>query len=304
MIRHAKETDMPYIISLAQNEGWNPGIVDGEAFYAADPNGFFIGELDGIPISCISAVRYGSFGFIGLYIVEKPFRGMGYGMAIWNRAMEALSDCNIGLDGVIAQQENYKKSGFWLANRNLRFERKFEDRADRRLNNRTDGTLHRKFDGRGEGWIESESPLQHPCIVMADTVPFEGLDAYDGLHFPDKRSLFLKKWLSMPMSTSLAYVENSSILGFGTIRKCFSGYKVGPLYAQDFGVAEELFLHLVDKAAGETVVLDISEENTTAMELVNKHNMKLVFETARMYTGERPDVQSDEIIGITTFELG
>ncbi len=33
--------------------------------------GFFLGELDGAPIGCVSAVRYGSgFGFLGLYIVK------------------------------------------------------------------------------------------------------------------------------------------------------------------------------------------------------------------------------------------
>ena len=55
----------------------------------------------------ISAVRYPEdFGFIGLYIVVPEQRGRGYGIQLWNAAMQRLAGCNIGLDGVIEQQEN------------------------------------------------------------------------------------------------------------------------------------------------------------------------------------------------------
>ena len=71
----------------------------------------------------ISAVRYGSgFGFIGFYIVRPNFRGQGYGLQIWNAAMARLAGRTIGLDGVVAQQDNYRKSGFVLAWNNARFE--------------------------------------------------------------------------------------------------------------------------------------------------------------------------------------
>ena len=46
------------------------------AFTPANGQGFFLGELDGIAIGCVSAVRYGSgFGFLGLYIVKIPRAG-------------------------------------------------------------------------------------------------------------------------------------------------------------------------------------------------------------------------------------
>ncbi len=62
--------DVDFALELAAREGWNPGIHDADCFYYTDPQGFFIGELDGEPIGCITAVSYeDSFGFIGLYIV-------------------------------------------------------------------------------------------------------------------------------------------------------------------------------------------------------------------------------------------
>ena len=44
-----------------------------------------------------------------------------FASAIWNAAMDSLAGRNVGLDGVVAQQDNYRKSGFRLAYRNVRF---------------------------------------------------------------------------------------------------------------------------------------------------------------------------------------
>ena len=63
-----------------------------------------------------------NFAFIGLYIVKEEYRKQGYGIQLWNNAITKLGDVNIGLDGVVEQQENYKKSGFKLAYRNIRYE--------------------------------------------------------------------------------------------------------------------------------------------------------------------------------------
>ena len=109
-------------IELAAAEGWNPGLNDADCFFAADADGFLVGELAGRGVGCISAVSYaGTFGFIGLYIVRPEFRGRGYGMRLWQAGMERLQGHNVGLDGVVARQANYAKSGFRLAHRNVRY---------------------------------------------------------------------------------------------------------------------------------------------------------------------------------------
>ncbi len=80
------------------------------------------GVLDGKPVASISVVRYGdAFGFLGLYIVQPSWRGKGYGYRLWQAGLAHLAGRNVGLDGVVAQQDNYRKSGFALAYRNIRF---------------------------------------------------------------------------------------------------------------------------------------------------------------------------------------
>ena len=109
-------------IEWAALEGWNPGLHDADCFYAADSTGFLVGLLDDEPIATISAVKYGhSFGFIGFYIVKPSYRNQGFGIQIWQEALNRLQGRTIGLDGVIAQQQNYQRSGFQLAHRNIRY---------------------------------------------------------------------------------------------------------------------------------------------------------------------------------------
>ena len=121
-IKTMTKKEVELMIDWAAAEGWNPGLNDAECYFAADPEGFLVGFLDDEPIATISAINYHDvFGFIGFYIVKPDYRGKGYGIQIWNAALKRLEGLNIGLDGVVEQQENYKKSGFNLAYRNIRF---------------------------------------------------------------------------------------------------------------------------------------------------------------------------------------
>lgn len=112
-IRPMRPDEISIAVNWAAAEGWNPGLADDACFAAADPEGFFIGELDGAPVATVSCVNYGaSFAFLGFYIVREDLRGRGYGLRIWNAAIAHAGPRVIGLDGVVAQQQNYRKFGF------------------------------------------------------------------------------------------------------------------------------------------------------------------------------------------------
>lgn len=276
-IRTMSRSEINIAIDWAASEGWNPGLHDAGSFYATDPEGFLVGELDGNPIATISVVKYGeTFGFLGFYIVKPEFRGLGYGFRIWEAGMAQLAGRNIGLDGVVDQQDNYRKSGFRLAYRNIRYE----------------GTTGRQ-------------PVGQHLIVGLGQVPFEIIHAYDAPFFPDDRRTFLKAWLRQPGSVALGVLKGKSLAGYGMIRACQKGYKVGPLFADDPDVAEVLFCSLTSRVkSGEPVYLDVPEVNRAAVSLAERHCMSVVFETARMYTGTFPGIPTDRLFGVTTFELG
>lgn len=274
LIRKMHREDLESALDWAVKEGWNPGIHDGDCFYYTDPDGFFIGEIDGEPVGCISAVAYNElFGFIGLYIVKPEFRGKGYGIALWNTGMNRLGNRIIGLDGVISQQENYKKSGFRLAYRNIRYE------------------------GIGEGHIS-------PCIVDLTEIPFEDLVAYDSRLFSIPRPQFLKRWINQPEGAALGFLKKGKLSGYGVIRACKEGFKIGPLFADEEQIAEDLFNSLAGKVTGELIFLDTPEANSAALALAKRHDMKMVFETARMYSKKPYLFPLHQIFGVTSLELG
>lgn len=274
-VTNASQDEMDFMIGLAKDEGWNPGLADGRIFYDADPKGFFIGKLDKEPISCISAVKYGDFGFVGLYIVKTQYRGRGYGLPIWQKAMEYLGDINIGLDGVPAQVANYQKSGFKFYHGSLRF----------------------------AGKIPVMKNLA-ASIVPADEAYIDQIIAYDALHFPGNRGEFLQGWFAGEGHQALLWPEDDIIRGMGVIRRCFEGYKIGPLFADTPEIGESLLLALAQYAQGQTVYFDIIEGHENAQKLAEKYQMKKMFECARMYTKAKPAVRWDNVYGITTFELG
>ncbi len=276
-IRTMDRSEIDFAIELAAKEGWNPGLHDAEPFYSADNAGFLIGLLDDKPIACISAVSYeNEFGFIGFYIVVPEYRGKGYGIQIWNAAIDKLKNHNIALDGVFAQQDNYRKSGFKFAYSNIRYE-----------------------------WINTGGNLKADGIVPISSLEIEKIIDYDKKIFPADRSNFLTDWLKMPDSFSYAVLVNETINGYGVIRKCRSGFKIGPLFADDAKTAESLFLRLTSSIEKNIpVYLDVPEVNLEAMDLARKYKMKNVFGAARMYTGDIPDISVERTYGVTTFELG
>jgi hypothetical protein len=276
-IRKMRRDEVKLAIDWAAAEGWNPGLNDADCFYSADPKGFFIGLLNDEPVGCISAVAYGeTFGFLGLYIVRQNFRGRGLGIGLWHEGMNYLLGRNVGLDGVIEQQENYKKSGFQLIHRSVRYQ----------------GT------GTGDGTFD-------PGIVELSEVPFDDLKRYDELHFPDQRGRFIKKWVAQPDSVALGFVGDEGLKGYGLLRLCRIGFKIGPLFAKDAKVAESLFSALAGGAEkGAPVFLDVPEPNFAALKLAERHKMEKTFETARMYTRGDPGLPLQNIFGLTTFELG
>ncbi|MEO0387662.1 MAG: GNAT family N-acetyltransferase, partial [Pseudomonadota bacterium] len=111
--RTAPRDALDTMLDWAAAEGWNPGLDDAAAFFAADPDGFFVTLDDaGQPVAAISVVNHTpTFAFLGLYIVRPSDRGRGNGLALWRHALAHAGPRSIGLDGVEAQQDNYAASG-------------------------------------------------------------------------------------------------------------------------------------------------------------------------------------------------
>ena len=277
-VRVAQRHELDTMLQWAAEEGWNPGLHDAASFHAADSGGFLIGLLNEEPIASISVVRYGAdYGFLGLYIVKPEHRGRGYGLRIWNAGLEHLGNRAVGLDGVVAQQDNYRRSGFSPAHRNIRH----------------------------QGTASSCAIAPDPGITPLSRVAPRLILDYDRAFFPSGRDAFLQGWLSQPDAQAVGLMREDRLTGYGVARPCQAGYKIGPLFADTPEGAASLLGALCQRLPLDSpVFLDIPETHDAAMSLAQKLGMAPMFETARMYKGNPDPPAMDRTYGITTFELG
>ena len=275
-IRVMRPDEIALAADWAAAEGWNPGLDAAACFVTVDPDGFFIGELDGAPAATISCVNYDqSFAFLGFYIVRGDVRGRGYGLRMWNAAVAHAPARTIGLDGVVAQQENYRKSGFQLAYANIRY----------------GGTL-------------AAGPAPPAGIVPLADVPFATVEADDATVFPAPRAPFLRAWISARGHIGRALVRDGSLAAWGVIRRCRSRRRIGPLVADDRATAEVVLSALLAGVGGGEIFLDVPSINCDAVALAQDLGLAPVFETARMYTGMTRPLRMERLLGVTSFELG
>jgi GNAT superfamily N-acetyltransferase len=280
MIRRMARDEVDRLVDWAAAEGWNPGDADAAVFWETDPDAFVAVEEDGALVAGGSIVSYdGRFGFMGFFIVAPEHRGRGLGRRLWIHRRDALLErlrpgAAIGMDGVFDMQSFYARGGFAFAGRDLRME--------------------------GVGVPGPPAP----GLLDARDVPPAELAAYDAGRFPAPRPAFVARWIAQPGSRALVAAGDGGIRGYGVVRPCRRGFKIGPLFAQDAAVAEDLFSGLADHAAGQPLILDVPEGNAAAMALARRHGMREVFGCARMYLGPRPDLPEHEVFGVTTFELG
>jgi GNAT superfamily N-acetyltransferase len=253
-----RRPELDLVLDWAAAEGWNPGLNDADCFYVCDPQGFFLGLLDGEPVAAIAALAYdAALGFLSFYLVKRHLRGRGYGLRIWQAALDHLKGRNLGLDAVAAQVANYAKSGFKVAYRNFYY--------------------------RAVGGGRAPAGL-----LPLSQVPVADLVAYDAAFFPSPRPHFLACWLQQPEGAALGARRQGRLAGYGVLRACRRGFKIGPLMADRPEIAGDLLKGLLARAAGAPVFINMPEANPLALALAEAQGLEHFATTARMYTRGAP----------------
>ena len=267
--RVATARDLATVLDWAAAEGWNPGLDDGAAFHAADPEGFFVAERNGRIVAAISVVNHSAeHAFLGLYLCLPDYRGQGIGHALWRQAIAHAGDRTVGLDGVPAQQANYARRGFVATGATLR---------------------HLCRPSGGEVLREAGPQDVSDCI------------ARDAAITGHSRPAFAAAWFART-STRQTLLDDAD--GQVTIRLCREGAKIGPLYAASADQAAALVAGAARHVGMAEVHVDLPETTPEAARLANLLHGVETFRTARMYRGTPPRPDTARQFGIATMELG
>jgi hypothetical protein len=167
----------------------------------------------------------------------------------------------------------YQRGGFVLAHNDFRYE----------------GTAHGTPD---------------PKAVRLEPAAFGIVEEFDRAHVPAERASFLRRWLFQPGGYAVGLFEGERLAGYAVARPARSGFKLGPVFAGDAGIAERLISTLMASVEGQQVQLDVPEPNGAGTRLAERFGLRQVFGCARMYRGANPNLPLDRIFGVTSFEFG
>ena len=220
IIRPMTQVEERTLLEWAAVEGWNPGLHDADCFWKLDPDGFLALDLEGQMVGGGAIIRHhDQFGFMGLFIVQPAYRSQKLGTQLWyarrDQLLERLKPASsIGLDAIDAMVPFYARGGFEPL------------------------TRHRRFQLIESAGVAACSVVAGEACVDLREVDFAEVVAWDAGCFPGDRHRFVNAWIRQPDAVSLGVVAHGKLAGYGVMRACQIGYKIGPLFARDPSVAD------------------------------------------------------------------
>ncbi|MHA1905900.1 MAG: GNAT family N-acetyltransferase [Candidatus Thorarchaeota archaeon] len=259
LIRKMTNDDIEFALSLTSIEGWSDIECDFEALVSYSPNASFVMESSDDYIGMVSAVSYGSFGFIGSLIVHPSHRGHGYGIQLLRYGIKHLQELDttyIMLDAVPDAMALYEKHGFRPICKSYR--------------------LSGKVEGIGSEAIREISEEDFPMIFEIDRDSFGG----------DRSHFLHKKWIDDP-SLCLCIVKNKRITAyvFGSHREKY--VRVAPwIVTETSDFNGELLAEIAERSGDRKIAMGILETNKVAYDTAISTRLAEYSFSIRMVKGD------------------
>ena len=254
--------DLPLVWRLKQQAGWNQTPEDLERFLALAGDGWFVAELDRVPVGTVATFEFGDVAWIAMMLVDPQYRGRGIGRALMNQALEHLDGRGIGtirLDATPLGRPLYETLGF---------KPQFEL-------------------ARYAGIVSDAAIGDHaiPCpIEMALPHDLEAICRFDqAVTRTDRQSLLARLWEEQPGEFRVAR-GNGALAGFMASRPGANARQIGPCLAEA-AAGPSLFQDALDRHAGEPVFIDIPLAHAAATEIAVSRGLSPQRTLTRMCRG-------------------
>jgi predicted GNAT family acetyltransferase len=245
-------------LSLCRAAKWNQLASDWKIFLQLNPTGCRVATEDEKVIGTVTTLRYQHFfSWIGMVLVDPEYRRQGIGIQLLQEALEILrSEETVKLDATPAGREVYLKLNF------------VDEYKLSRMNATVDIARLEVFDAR---------PLQK------NDLPF--VNEFDRKIFGADRQLFLQwMWEAAPQY-GFVIEEEKEIQGFCLGRQGFNYNQIGPVVANNVGIAKSLVSAALKNSIGKPVILDPMHFDAEWLEWLSYIGFTEQRSFTRMYRG-------------------
>jgi GNAT superfamily N-acetyltransferase len=253
--------DIPLGLKLARQAGWNQIEPDWRRFLGMQPNGCFVGELDGSAVATTAAFIFGPVAWIAMVLVDIDSRRKGVATTLLKHALDFLDEQGVKtvrLDATAAGQPVYEKLGFVPEYPLTRY----------------------------MGTVEpSPKPL---ALMLPPTIgrQMNAIVAFDrGMTATPREKMLARLFEESPEITRALY-RDGQVEGYVTGRRGANATLIGPCIATAYA-GPILLRDAFGRCVGQPVFIDVPRDNAPAIEIVEKSGLTVQRHFTRMCRGER-----------------
>ncbi|MEN8156263.1 MAG: GNAT family N-acetyltransferase [Bacteroidota bacterium] len=263
VVRKMTLSDMPGLMRLKNEEGWNQTEQDWELLVNYKEAVNLVALLDQKIVGTVTGINYaGKVAWIGMMLIDRDYRGRGLSKPLLNGAIAGLENCeSIKLDATPAGLPVYRKINF------------VEEYEICRM-------THPAVNGMAMG--ERITPVQATAADMMDIAQL------DEQVFGASRENMLSYLFHNSPELSWVLKEGDEISGFCMGRRGVNYTQVGPLFAYSDEGAKALMAAAVSRLSGKAVVLDILADKSALMEWLKQNGFETQRSFVRMYLDNNP----------------
>lgn len=256
-LRLMTQADLPFVMRLKRQVGWNQTEADLRRFLHLEPEGCFVAEWETRPAGTVTTCVLGEVGWVAMVLVDEPLRGRGIGTALLERALDYLERRHVStarLDATPLGQPLYERLGFVGEYEVVRY----------------GGTPRCPAPGAP---IVPYTPDLLPDLVALDRQVTR----------TDRGKLLTALFAEFPGPTCVVK-EAGAVAGYLTARPGESAAQIGPCVALSETGGRVLLGHALCCATG-PVLVDVPRPNAAATDLVTSAGLVAQRTFLRMYRG-------------------
>ncbi len=233
-IRKLKLEDIPEAMKLVLAEGWNQTENDWKLFIENPDNHCKCMVVDRQLIGTATSYRFsGNLAWISMVLVDKKFRGRGFGKILTESVLAELKDCkSVKLDATPAGEKVYEKLGF---NKEYSISRWICDSFDATVNSNPE-----------------ISEIKDQDIISAIE--------FDKNTFGARRAEIIKSFTENFSMMCRILKSEGKISGISLGRKGNRYFQIGPVSATSDSIAKELIASTLNVLKHHSVIIDVLDD--------------------------------------------